>query len=333
MRKVVSIAGVVIILSWLLFHTEPSSVAQPGGSPAKSKKSFTGDAVFVETISRSPLTTGYEFLQKPRIIMLGGRSFLVGSPVRNEQEWTKPTNNAKRVWVQLSEVRSILEFETVEHMRKEFPQLIEDNAAAKKPPHIKGLGDIIDPDKDCRVSVSNGTVTMTIPGKHHDLTYTDDYTKLNSPRILQPVEGDFRLLLRVPAYPLPGDAASSGGRHSFVSTGVLIWQDDKNFIRLERTAVAQAPAPFVWFERFKDGKSVGGEMKPITNTDTGFQVVRKGNQFTFSYQDGAENKGWTEVQSEAIETPAKLQVGMTAINSTAKEFAARVTGLEVGTKK
>ena len=74
---------------------------------------------------------------------------------------------------------------------------------------INAWGEVTDPDGDCKIMEM---VTITVPNTHHDLTYTENYTKLNSPRILQPVEGDFTLQVKVMVFTLPGDAASSGGR-------------------------------------------------------------------------------------------------------------------------
>lgn len=209
-------------------------------------------------------------------------------------------------------------------------------AADKKPQLIKGWGEVVDPDGDCRVAEDKGEVTITVPKTHHDLTYTDEYTKLNSPRILQPIEGDFTLQVKVKAFPQPGDTASSGGMHSFVSSGLLVWLDDKNFIRLERAAVGNTTvpgAPFVWVERFQDGKSVSQQLKRLADKDVGLRVVRKGNKFSIWYDEGGEGKEWLEANAEDIDLPAKLRVGVTAINTTVGEFSPRLSGLELDAKK
>ena len=201
-------------------------------------------------------------------------------------------------------------------------------APDKTPQLIKGWGEVTDPDGDCRIIEDKGEVTITVPKAWHDLTYNDEYTKLNTPRVLQPVEGDFTLQVKVRAFPLPGDAASSGGRHSFVSTGLLVWQDEKNFIRLERAAVGSG-APFIWVQGFTDGKSAFRQLKPLADTDTSLRVVRKGNRFTFLYDEGGQGKDWTEAHAEEVELPAKLRAGVVAINTTVREFPARLTGLEL----
>jgi hypothetical protein len=209
-------------------------------------------------------------------------------------------------------------------------------APDNKPQLIKGWGEVTDPDGDCRVTEDKGELTITVPKTHHDLTYTDDYTKLNAPRILQSVEGDFTLQVKILAFAPPGDAASSGGRFSFVSAGLLVWQDEKNFIRLERAAVGGSmgpDAPFVWVERFKDGKSASHQLKPLVGKDTGLRVVRKGDRLTFEYDDGGEGKTWTEIHAEEVELPAKLLAGVAAVNTTVREFPVRLTGLGRGPKR
>jgi regulation of enolase protein 1 (concanavalin A-like superfamily) len=194
---------------------------------------------------------------------------------------------------------------------------------------LEGWGAITDPDGDCKVAAEKGMLTIVVPKTHHDLTYTVDYTRLNSPRVLQPAEGDFTLEVNVPAYPLPTDAGSSGGNHSFVSSGLLIWLDDKNFIRAERAAVAQGKAPFLWVERFKDGKSATQKFKPFEDKAVGLRIVRKGNKLTYLCDQDGEGKNWLEFHSDEAEFPAKLSVGVTAINSTDREFAVKLSGLKL----
>jgi regulation of enolase protein 1 (concanavalin A-like superfamily) len=180
-----------------------------------------------------------------------------------------------------------------------------------------------------------GVLSITVPKTHHDLTYTDDYTKLNAPRVLRPVEGDFTLQVKVRAFPPPAGVASSGGKHSFVSTGLLVWQDDKSFIRLERAAIANSKTLFVWVERFQDGKAVAQQLKPIADgdKDSGLRVERKGNSFTFLYNDGGKGEVWAEAHAEEVEVPAKLRAGVAAVNTTAREFPARLTELELRPKR
>ena len=196
---------------------------------------------------------------------------------------------------------------------------------------IKDWGKVVDPDMDCKVKEDAGSFMITIPGKHHDLTYTEAYTKLNAPRILQPVAGDFTLTVIVD-FALPKGAKSSGGAHAFTSGGLLLWQDDKNYIRLERAAVSQSEAPFVWVEGFLNGKSVYQGLRRVGEAVTSLKIARQEGKLKFSYDDGAKGE-WQELEiRETIEIPFK-QAGVAAINSTDREHVVTFTELAFDQKR
>lgn len=201
------------------------------------------------------------------------------------------------------------------------------SAEEKKAQTIKGWGTVVDPDGDCQLKEDKGAVTLTVPKTYHDLTYTDDSTKLNAPRILQEVAGDFQLQVKVAAYPLPTANTSSSGRHSFVSTGLLIWHDDRNFIRMDRASEGSAPAVFVWVEQFQDGKSMTQRPHRVENKDTFLRAARRGNKLTFEVSE--DGSAWTEVQTLAVELPKKVKAGVLAINTTTNEFSPRLEGLKL----
>lgn len=203
---------------------------------------------------------------------------------------------------------------------------LEQAFAEEKPAQtIKGFGTVVDPDGDCQFKEDDGRVTIIVPKTHHDLTYTADYTKLNSPRILQDAKGDFSLEDKVEAFELPNGKASSGGNFSFVSSGLLIWQDDHNFIRMDRAAVGNSP--FIWIERFQDGKSASQKMRPIENKDTYLRVTRKGDKFTFETSE--DGKDWAEIHAEEAKLAHQLKVGVLAINTTTEDFSVRLKDLKL----
>jgi regulation of enolase protein 1 (concanavalin A-like superfamily) len=194
---------------------------------------------------------------------------------------------------------------------------------------VKGWGTVVDPGGDCKITEDKGKLTITVPKTHHDLTYTENFTKLNAPRILQEVKGDFVLQVKVHTFALPEANTSSSGQVSFISSGLLVWKDDKNFIRLERAAEGSSPAPFIWLERFQDGKAVTQQGKPVSEKDINLRVKRSGNKLTFSISEGGN---WEDIHTEEVELPQKLQVGVLAINTTTKVFPAKFEGLKLSAK-
>lgn len=202
----------------------------------------------------------------------------------------------------------------------------------KKSQIIKGWGAVIDPDRDCKVTEDEGRVTITVPTTCHDLTYFEDGTKRNAPRILQDVKGDFRVQVKVRVFPLPQANTSSSGRFSFVSSGLLVWVDDKNFLRLERAANGDSGAsPFIYAERFENGRSVSSQLaSPSAENDTWLRVAYTNGKLILSFSD--DGKQWMEVLAEEVKLPEKVKVGVHAINTTTTQFAPTLEEFKVEKK-
>jgi regulation of enolase protein 1 (concanavalin A-like superfamily) len=201
-------------------------------------------------------------------------------------------------------------------------------AGDRKAQTIDGWGTVVDPDGDCRVRQDKGKLTITVPKTYHDLTYQEDRFKLNAPRVLQPAKGDFQLQVEVATFPIPDADTSSSGAATFVSSGLLVWADEKNFIRMERAATGGGSAPFIWVELFQDGKSVTHKAQDIEDKPTHLRVSRSGDKLTF--ETSPDGKDWTEVHSAELKLPEKIQVGVLAINTTTREFSAQLQGLKAG---
>ncbi len=194
-----------------------------------------------------------------------------------------------------------------------------------EPRQIEGFGTVVDPDGDCQFKQYASGVTVTIPGTWHDLTYTKSYTKQNAPRILQDAKGDFSLAGRVEVFALPTGKRNSGGAFSFVSGGLVLWQDDKNFIRLERAAYDDRL--FIWVERFEEGKSKPSAHQGIDDRAAYLRATRSGDIFTFEASEDGEK--WVRIHRAETKLAENLKVGALAINTTAEEFAVRFKGLKL----
>ncbi len=200
---------------------------------------------------------------------------------------------------------------------------------------ITGWGEVTDPDGDCKVSEEKGILTIVVPKSHHDLTYQEDGTKRSAPRVLQSVEGDFTFTVTLKATPVPMNVTSSSGKYTYVSGGVLIWQDEKNFARVERGAVchSQGTGPYTHTEVFSDGKSTRGQRVELGDTDTAVRLTRKDKQFTFEVDPGAAGKNWKPVLEFDQPLASTLKVGVFALNTTSVEYAPQFAAAELKTKK
>lgn len=190
----------------------------------------------------------------------------------------------------------------------------------KKPHEIKGWGTVADPAGDCKVGEEGGKLTITIPGTHHNLNPAPGFDNMLAPRVLQAVDGDFALEVTVEGFERPKPKTSSNMRNSFVGAGLLVWQDDKNFIRFERAANGESGRLFVHVELFRDGKFIDNSYATVRNTATHLRLTRKGDTFTFAAS--TDGKVWFEPEGKIkdVDLPKKLKVGVAATNSTVKEF-------------
>ena len=197
------------------------------------------------------------------------------------------------------------------------------------PPVLDGWGTVIDKDGDCAVKAEKGKLTISVPATLHDLSNRNPDARFNAPRVMQDVEGDFVVQVRVTGEFDPGKTSTAPKTHSpFISAGFLIWADEKNYLRLERNVWWSADLgkhvcypPLL--EHFKDG--VYQETNPpptaepfFEGNSTWFRLERKGDKVLTAYSH--DGKEWVSVKELAAELPKKLSVGVLAINTSTRAF-------------
>jgi regulation of enolase protein 1 (concanavalin A-like superfamily) len=180
-------------------------------------------------------------------------------------------------------------------------------------PWITGWDKPVDPDKDCKLTIDKGTLTIEVPGKDHDLGI--ERGLMNSPRLLRDVEGDFIAQVRVSGTFKPSQNSTSNQRLPFVGAGLLLMTDEKTYVRLERAALVKGGETMTYanWELRQDGKWVlWGEEKirPLEDKATYLRLERKGDKLRASVcHDG--NKWW-ELKPLELKLPAKLKLGVSA---------------------
>ena len=70
---------------------------------------------------------------------------------------------------------------------------------------LEGWGKVVDPDGDCKFDAARGSLSIAIPGTHHNL---NPAVRQNAPRVLQEVEGDFTVQVRVSGDFEPGQRST-----------------------------------------------------------------------------------------------------------------------------
>ena len=187
-----------------------------------------------------------------------------------------------------------------------------------------------------------GTTIIDLPAGV-PINNAPQYNLFNAPCALVKVDGDFVATVGVGNTFDPGGEGvvlSSGKKlpFSFQSAGILIWQDEKNFIRVERSKGSESNnSPLVnrlLCEVYKNGKESAIRYIDIPEQPTMILVRRKGGSLHLLY--ALLPRGTTDFQNLSIdfsgfsEFPldfkSELLVGVAAANLSKRPFHARLEG-------
>lgn len=189
-------------------------------------------------------------------------------------------------------------------------------------------GKAVDPAKDCKFEAKDGKLKITVPGgkEPHDLS-AELNAPMAAPRVVREIEGDFQLEVNVEAFEVPEGTAGGTERNvAFWGAGFLVWQDEKNYVRLERAMFRrdeQAPC-YISFELRKNAEFVKFGTPDDGNLDPKkgamMRLKRTGNIFTAAVSEDA-GKTWNELKTLEVELGKKLQAGVVAVNTSKADFA------------
>jgi regulation of enolase protein 1 (concanavalin A-like superfamily) len=198
---------------------------------------------------------------------------------------------------------------------------------------INKWGTLVDPEQDSALRLEDGKLHIKVPPKARVLTAEIGVT--NAPRVVREVDGDFHAEVKVTG-PIPGDARSVlDGRWPYYAAGLLVWDDERNFLRLDRAKMyhvgqGEWRCHANWQLRHnglltRPGGAVDGlldQQKPSF-----FRLRRTANSFAASYsQDG---KTWKELPPIDVAFSKKLKVGVSAIQNTPAGYEAIFQDLKI----
>lgn len=201
-----------------------------------------------------------------------------------------------------------------------------------KPSVIKSWGKIVDPDGDCQIKAEGDQVLFKVDGAH-DLS-VELRKPVNAPRVMQEIRGDFIAQVRVAGVFRPRQPSTVDMRRPYTGAGLLLWLDDKNYIRLEHAAV-EADGQVYDYLAFEQRKNGAFEM---AYTQLGLQgdavelrLERRGRKLygLVSY----DHQQWIGYPPLEVELPSALQVGVAAVSSSGASFAPRFSEFEVYQRK
>ncbi|HEX3450156.1 MAG TPA: DUF1349 domain-containing protein, partial [Isosphaeraceae bacterium] len=190
-------------------------------------------------------------------------------------------------------------------------------------------GDAVDPDGDCKFELDppEDKVRIIVPGKTHILSA--EIGRVNAPRILRDIKGDFDVSVRVAGTDHAGGKATTTLYSPYHGAGLLIWQDPKNYVRLEIATDLQhgKPRPYVNFEYRKEGVLAATSGMKNGDNSNHLRLSRRGDEINASF--GPDGVRWTSFPTLTAKLNDRLKVGVAAINSSTKPLTAELEGLEV----
>lgn len=191
-----------------------------------------------------------------------------------------------------------------------------------------GWGQLIDPDGDCAAKVENGRLMFTVIGRHD---VSDDVQGImNAPRVLQEIEGDFVAFVKVGGEFKPAGPSTFDIHLPYNGGGLFIWQDEKNYVRLERAAV-EVKGQIVEYLNFQQQK--GGRIE-TNRFELGLKRERvqlrlerrNGRLYASATYDHQVWQGYPPLEAEL---PGKLQIGVAAISTSAAPFTPEFSEFEL----
>ena len=195
--------------------------------------------------------------------------------------------------------------------------------APKDPNLIPGWGRWVDADHDCKYRLDATKLLVSVPGSAHDLSV--EQGKMNAPMILQDAQGDFDFQVLVSGKFAPGEAAVQG-RTPYQGAGLVLAQDNKNYVRLERAVYTRADRKnfhYVNFEVRLNGQVVrlgeGADYPFEDKMPAYLRLERRGAQVRGSVSEDGEN--WHNLGVKNFVATVKLMAGVAAINASNAPFA------------
>jgi hypothetical protein len=207
-------------------------------------------------------------------------------------------------------------------VRERASRLVTELNQLRFQPKVKDKlwGSSIDPDGDCRFLVDQSKLHIMIPNKPHRLAFEQGLGAMNAPRVLQEIEGDFSAEVQIPLPP-PYRAVGKPGEFLWFGAGLVVWQDDENYLRLERARDSfpdRNPFTYANWElrsRGKQARKNAGRNIIFTESQSVFlKLQRKGD--VFSAASSLDGSNWKELPPFIAELSKKLLVGVSATHNT-----------------
>lgn len=177
-------------------------------------------------------------------------------------------------------------------------------------------GMAIDPDRDCKIEDRGKSLEISIPNTHHDLNA--DNNKLNSPRVVRELTGDFTMTVKVSGDFTPSTQSTNPKAIPYIGAGILVWRDSDNYIFLGRAGINRGGRinEFAAFEEREWGTRGALNNRVIPSGDAYLRLERRNNRILGSISK--DGRTWSRLDPMEPTYPSTLKVGLYAINGCTK---------------
>lgn len=172
--------------------------------------------------------------------------------------------------------------------------------------------------KDCQLIKADDSMKIEVPAGCRLIN--SDYDSKGAAMSLADVEGDFIAVAKVGGTMIPGtDPLKYKGRPltmTFQGAGLVLWQDSKNYICIERTAKSVKGRAVLTSEALleivKAGKPVASTTFNIPDGPLFVRIQRVDGALSCLF--GPDGRRWITHRKLALTFPEKVQVGLIASN-------------------
>jgi hypothetical protein len=194
---------------------------------------------------------------------------------------------------------------------------------AESLPLASGSATFIDPDADCgyEVDEESRAATIRVPGRPHVLSA--ELGRLNAPRLLWPLRGDFVASVRVAGTNSPAGPTTMKEFAPYHGAGLLLWQGPGDYLRLEiaREVVRGRTRSYINYEYRRAGRLAHSRGETLSEPANFVRLERKGNQVVAAFSADADQ--WVPDLPLDVGLDSRLQIGLVAINTASNALHAR----------
>ena len=199
-----------------------------------------------------------------------------------------------------------------------------------RPNEVPGWGRVIDPWRDCDVSLDreNERLKIQVPGTPHVLSAEVPELPMNAPLVVRRIRGDFTANVHVLGRHEPGPFKTTH-YDPYHSAGLIVWQDPANYLRLERAVgfIDGRHHAYVNYELRAGGRLTASYGFTIKDGSLFVKLRRQGASFSAWYSH--DGRRWIKLRRVDATFAQRVEVGVIAVNSSTEMLSAELEMLSV----